>query len=323
MNTQVYACYLNDREELEESSSGGAFTALTNVIFKLCGVVIACKYDYITHTLKFSCARNAEERDKMRGSKYIQADCSNLYALLSEELKKKENTPILIVGTPCQIAGVKSWVRLKNILTKRQIIYCDLICHGVSSPRMWKEYITRKEKLNNKKVKFITFKDKSEGWIRPTSKAILEDEKEISIEDYAMLYKSNDFMRKSCYYCKFSSVNRDTDITIGDFWSIQNVDSEFANMRGTSLVILHTKVGEKFFKMADTDLKIRKSTLTECIQPNMKSPTKRTKRYHDIQIDYVNYGIDYVIERYIHFGPGNSLVRKIRKKYFKIKYKQG
>lgn len=320
MNTKVYACYLNDVEELNKSSSGGAFTALTNVIFKLQGTVIACKYDYATHTVKFSCAKNIKERNEMRGSKYIQADSGDLYTLLYKELQEEKESPIMIVGTPCQIAGVKSLMFYKKISSTRKIIYCDLICHGVSSPGMWRDYINSQEKLNNKKVKFITFKDKSRGWIRPTAKAILTDGKEIFIEDYAMLYRSNDFMRKSCYECKYCTLNRNTDITIGDFWGIQDVDSEFANMRGTSLIMVHTELGKKIFQKVSDELVVRKSKITDCIQPNMKEPTKKTKKYNKIQKDYMKYGVNYIIEKYVHFGPGNKLIRRIRRKYFRIRY---
>ena len=320
MNMKVYACYLKDQKMLNESSSGGAFTALSDEIFRQNGVVIACNYNYKKHELFFEKATNQGKRNLMRGSKYIQANTSSLYSLLEKELKSKENSPLLIVGTPCQIAGVKSWLFERDYRPRRTIFFCDLICHGVSSPVMWKKYIMDVEKTGNYKIDLVTFKDKEKGWLRPTAKIKLQDGEEVLIEDFACLYRCNDFMREACYECKFANLNRETDITIGDFWNIGNIDSEFANMQGTSLVLIHTEKGNALFQNAKRDLEYQESTWEACLQPNLQYPTKRTKRYKDIHNDYKKHGIGYVIEKYLHYGPGNVWMRKLRRKIFWIKY---
>ena len=320
MNMRVYACYLRESTELNASSSGGAYTALSNAIFNLGGTVIACNYDYREHVLGFEKATDSDKRDRMRGSKYIQADPKKLYISLEEELKLKKSGPVLVVGTPCQIAGAKAWMNLKHPHIKRQVIFCDLICHGVSSPVMWQNYIREVEEINESKVEYLTFKDKEKGWIQPTAKVRLSDGKNVLIEDYAKLYRSDDFMRESCYHCEFTKVHRGTDITIGDFWSIERVAPEFANKQGTSVVLVHTEAGIELFETASRDMVIRESTLEECMQPNMQFPTKKTNRFDDIRKDYSMYGLRYIIERYVNFGPGGKMVRRIRRKIFRIKY---
>ena len=99
MNTKVYACYLKNAEELEKSSSGGAFTALSNAVFRLGGCVIACNYQYDVQELQFDVAETEEKRNQMRGSKYIQAFPNNLYPLLAQELAKEGENPVFVVGT--------------------------------------------------------------------------------------------------------------------------------------------------------------------------------------------------------------------------------
>lgn len=322
MSIQVYACYLMNKDELNKSSSGGAFTAISNAIFTLGGTVIACKYNYDKHILEFDKAIEENSRNQMRGSKYIQADPTKLYELLFAELSIGNETPILLIGTPCQIAGVKLWIKLKKIKTIRKIIYCDLMCHGVSSPVIWKKYISSLEGKAASNLLDITFKDKEKGWIRPTAKASFENGKSILAEDYAMLYRSDNFMRESCYHCKFANLDRETDITIGDFWSIKRVDPEFANMQGTSCVLIHTEVGGLLFNEAKNHLIYKEKEIEECIQPNLEYATRKSPQYDDIHKDYREKGLQYIIERYVHYGPGNEFVRKLRKKYFNLKYRR-
>lgn len=322
MRTQVYGFYLRDEVELRNSSSGGAFTALTNSIFAQNGTVIACIYDYTRAEMRFLTANSPQIRDKMRGSKYIQANSETLYTELAYELNKDDSTPLLIVGTPCQIAGAKAWVRYKGTKSKRKLIYCDLLCHGVSSPQMWNKYLSLLYEQYQEKIRFTTFKNKDKGWLRPTAVAILESGREIEIEDYAMLYRSRDFMRPSCYHCKFASIRRDTDITIGDFWSIQEVDSGFANLQGTSVILVHTTLGQSLFERAAADGIVRISKLEECMQPALVESTKPSPRYKDVHKDYEKHDLSYVIEKYIHYGPGINVVRRIRRKWFRLKYQE-
>ena len=143
---KVYACYLKDENELLKSSSGGAFTAISNVVLNQGGLVIGCTYDYSIHELGFSQAGNYNARNEMRGSKYIQANPLNVYRILEELRESKETSPLLIIGTPCQIAGIKSWINLKKPNLNKSIIYCDILCHGVSSPWIWKNYIKKRKK---------------------------------------------------------------------------------------------------------------------------------------------------------------------------------
>ena len=322
MKTQVYGFYLYDEEALQRSSSGGAFTALSNAVFAQGGTVIACIYDYDREGMRFCVSDDPYTRDQMRGSKYIQANNNELYTHLASELNKEDCTPLLIVGTPCQIAGARAWIRCKHVGTSRKIIYCDLICHGVSSPQMWKAYLREKIDKYQEKISFVTFKNKSKGWLRPTTIAEFESGKRTEIEDYAMLYRSRDFMRPSCYHCKFASTRRDTDITIGDFWGIQEIDSAFANLHGTSLVLVHTTLGQSLFEKATVEGAVRPSKLEECLQPGMKESTKPSLRYKDVHKDYENHGLSYTIEKYIHYGPGTNFVRRCRRKWFRIKYRE-
>ena len=113
-------------------------------------------------------------------------------------------------------------------------------------------------------------------------------------------------MREACYHCKFSSIKRTSDITIGDFWGIEKIDPNFANMKGTSVVLIHTQKGKKLFEQAKDDLVVRQSTLQDCIQQCMVHPVYKPKYFFNIRKDYDRHGLDYIIEKYVLFEPEES-----------------
>lgn len=320
METKVFACFLKNEEDLMNSSSGGLFTAMSNSVFENGGVVIACRYESDKHILGFSKASNKSERNTMRGSKYIKADVANLYSVLKQVINEDEK-PIMIVGTPCQIVGTKKWCETNGI-SDESFIFVDLICHGVTANKSWKEYIDLIEKRYSERIVDITFKDKEQGWLRPTAKAKLESGKEILIEDYAMLYRSNNFMREVCYKCPFASVERHSDITIGDYWNYNSLKKEFVNMNGMSVAIINTEKGIRLFDKSKEYLNYCESSINDCIQPNLIGPTKKGKQYKRLQRDYSKKGLEYIIDKYVYYGPGGKLTRRIRRKIFGNIYKQ-
>ena len=285
METQAYACYLKNKEDLKKSSSGGVFTALSNAVFEMGGSVIACNYNWINQEMAFDLAQTKDKRNEMRGSKYIQAFPNRLYFLLGKELERGGSQPILVVGTPCQIAAAKVWYQAQKRKSQRPVVFCDLLCHGVSSPILWKEYADEIQKKLGSRIVRLSFKEKDRGWIRPTAKVWLEDGREVLVEDYAMLYRSRDLMRESCYCCKFAKKERDTDLTIGDYWSIQTAHPNFANMLGTSTLLVHTELGQWLFQKAMDQLMVEESKLEDCMQPALQRPCEKTKRYKDIHRD--------------------------------------
>lgn len=321
MEKKVYAVYLKNEQELVKSSSGGAMTALSDAIFEKGGIIIACRYDSKTNSVVFDKAYNKEQRDMMRGSKYISANMKNMIPLLKDEILHNRTTPILFIGTPCQVAAVRLWLN-KNNYEDSRIILCDLICHGVPESKLWDEYTKLIKENYQSDIVSITFKNKKNGWIRPSAYAYLKNGVEISLKDYYMIYASNNFMRKNCYSCKYANIERQGDITIGDFWGIEKVNPKFLNSKGTSLVIVNTQKGAQLFEYAKISLEIYESDIESCLQPNLMYPTLKTVSYNDMHTYYNKYGLKMLIEKFIHYGPGNVIIRKIRRKFMRFKYKE-
>lgn len=159
----------------------------------------------------------------------------------------------MFVGTPCQVAGLKSYLEATNTDMKNVYLY-DLICHGVPRPGVWKHYIRRT--FQSKHLERITFKDKRIGWKQPLAFAVA-DGKEKSLRPYTLLYFGELISRPSCECCTYASLERISDITIGDHWSVQAVDANFYDKDGVSSVFVNTEKGQELFSWASNSIEYR------------------------------------------------------------------
>lgn len=182
-----------------------------------------------------------DELDILRRSKFVQSDKSNTFETLKALLDK--GIPVLFCGTPCEVGGFRSFLRQEysNLLT------CDLICGCVSSPMVYKKYITfMNEKYGSRAVK-VNFKDKRAGWREKRISILFEDGTEyynsILEDDYVVSFHSRYNIRPSCFNCKQRSINRTADITLGDFWGIEHYNDSLDDNRGLSFVLVNTEKG--------------------------------------------------------------------------------
>ena len=194
--------------------------------------------------LKHIAITKKEDLTKLKGSKYLQSDLGNSFRYIKENLKNKK---ILFVGTPCQVAGLKSFLKKED----ENLICVDLICHGVPSSKLFEEYIKELEIRENAKLKTYNFRDKSTGWITYSNEATFENKKRFTQlakdNDYMKLFLSDVALRESCYQCHFKLGNKYSDITLGDFWGVKEHYEKLYNDNGSSAVIINTKKGEELF----------------------------------------------------------------------------
>lgn len=284
MKKIIYAAYHKNTDVVNSSSSGGIFTVLTDAVLEDDGVVIAGCYDYNAHSMKHTICKTKIERDKCRGSKYIQSVMDvKVYETIENTLKSDQK--LFFIGMPCQVAAIKSYVKLKN-LDDTRLYTCDILCHGVGSSGIWYKFIKYLENKKKTKITFLTFKDKKKGWKNPRCVAYSGNGKEYSIRNYSWMYFSNSIMRPSCYECKFTSLDRQGDITIGDFWKVKQKVPDMYNQMGTSFMIINTLQGEKLFKETVDNLEFQECAIEDVIQNNMKSPTRRGIYREKIFRDY-------------------------------------
>lgn len=280
---QVYAVKHKDNNVRNSSSSGGMFTALSDYVITQGGVVFGAVYDAEFKVIHKSATTYAE-RDKMKGSKYVQSDVGNSFKE-TETLLRKGNL-VLYTGTPCQIAGLYKYLGkiYDNLIT------CDLICHGTPSPEIFKRYLHMIESRANDKVKSVNFRHKKNNWCNLTF--VIDFEKEtysnlLSCDPYGKLFLDNIILRSSCYHCQYANTSRLGDITIGDYWGIHQNMADFHDNEGVSLVFINTKKGQLMFENIKENIDVKKSRLEDCVPYNTLNGPAKLPYKSDFWKEYV------------------------------------
>ena len=279
----------------EEFSSGGVFEEISHFIIRQRGIVYGVVYD----TDWIVCHKridNISDLNKFRGSKYVQSDLKDVFQTVYSDLKS--NRLVLFSGTPCQIAGLKSYLRkdYENLVT------CEVICHGVPSPLLFKDYVSFIQKERKKIIAHINMKDKTNGWGNQSLKLVYKDG---STEHGTLLtnlwnriYYSNKALRPSCYSCKFTDYSRCADIALGDYWNLNKFHPEIYNKNGVSLILIQTSKGINVFNnIRDSFFKI-KLNIGEYPQESLESPIKIPLERDLFWQDYFEHGFKFISKKY-------------------------
>lgn len=261
-SVQISAVQNMDEDIRKESSSGGVFTALAEMLLRQGGAVCGAVYSE-DFTIEHRIAFTAEDIAAMRGAKYAQSYAGHLFGQLKQLLI--EGTPVMFVGTPCQCAGLKSYLGKDY----ENLILVDMICHGVPAPAVWKAYVSHRRKLDagGQKVASINLRDKSTGWsnyaysvrfsyVDGSVYSVLQGQ-----DPYMRGFVSDLYSRPSCSDCSFKGVNRCSDFTLGDCWGIWDTHPDFDDKKGTSLLLIHSAKAKKVWGEISHGFRTR--TLTE------------------------------------------------------------
>ncbi len=270
--TIVYGVRIKDSGILKKSTSGGIFTALSDRIIEdggvVCGAVFTSDYE-----VKHVVSNSKKTRDNMRGAKYVQ---SNMKDAIPDIIKSLENKyTVLFTGTPCEVSAIKKIAAIKKL--DKRLITVDIICHGVPSPNLFKEHISMITKKYGT-VKAYIFRDKKKGW-RGQNVTVITERGFVPDEDaklFSLLYFNSLIIRPSCHNCKFASIKREGDITIGDFWGISHENTAYDDNVGISQVIINTEKGKQLFDKVKKDIEFFEVMSDSYIQPNMIEPTHRS-----------------------------------------------
>lgn len=295
IKTKVYAGRIKDRDVLNSSSSGGAYTALTDLFLSVQCAVISAIYNYETYQTEFQIITTKNERNLARGSKYMQSKPGDVFKKAEIWLKNNPRKQLLFVGMGCQADGFRKYAELKGFRNRVYIV--DIICHGSPSPKLWREYAELIEQKHVGKIDYLTFKDKRKGWNLPTAVAMING-KEISIKDYVRVFYNHCALRPSCHVCPFTTTERKTDITVGDFWHIEERIPDFYDKAGTSLFLIHTISGERLFEAIKENIEYRESDTVQCWQENLEAPTPVSEIRSEFWDDYKYKGISYIMKKY-------------------------
>ena len=254
------------------SSSGGAFTEIARPILKRGGVVFGCALNENLKAEHVYVETMEELEEKLRGSKYVQSHIGVSYKQAKAFLK--QGRQVLFSGTPCQIAGLRNYLRhdYNNLFT------IDLVCHGVPSPVIFERYKEYVQQHENMKLTKVNFRCKKSSWIFFNMTLQGHVEKSGALKTYIGRYYNDPylrgflrdyFLRPSCYQCRFTSVQRSSDFTIADWWGYNKISSKDKDFRkkGVSLVLANTAKAVEL--MSTLDMSLRSRTMEEAKLTNV------------------------------------------------------
>ena len=303
--TKAYGGKHIDNELLKESSSGGAFSLFANHILKHGGIVFGCTLDKEMHARHVG-VENISELGKLRGSKYLQSEIGETYV----EVKKavEEGRKVLFVGTPCQTAGLYSFIGKKKY---DNLWMMDFICHGVPSPKIFEEYVRAEETRNKGKIISYRFRNKDHGWsqtgLQLGTWSKFSNGKEVrrypALRDpYMNGFLADLYLRPSCYNCNFKQIAKEyADITIGDFWGVNKIAKELNDNKGTSLILIHSEKGNALWRRVNSQFIFKEIDCNAVIKynPPIINSSKRNARRDLFFQNYYVKGYKYVMRRYM------------------------
>lgn len=306
----AYAVRHKDMHEVETSRSGAAFIAISDYVLENGGVVYGAGYtDHFRVVHKR--ATTKEERNEFKGSKYVQSDINTVFRQVKKDLK--EGLTVLFSGTPCQTAGLNSYIGRK---LRERLILVDIVCHGVPGPNLWRDYIAYLEKKQGDRICWVNFRDKQKfGWAahRETFKFVNGGKM-----TFSYLFYQHIMFRPSCGKCHFANIMRPSDITIGDYWGWQKTDPDInKDDKGVSLVLVNTEKGREIFDEIKDRMTIIPAKLEDCLQPNLQHPSVFNPKWRNFEKDYERKGFEYVMRKYgdisWQYRLHNFLGRVVRK----------
>lgn len=286
---QVFAAKNKNEDQRLRSSSGGIFILLAEYIIKQGGVVFGARFDK-NWEVEHAYAEAFENLESLMRSKYVQSRIDNTYKEAEQFLK--QGRKVLFVGTPCQIVGLKKFLRkdYENLLA------VDFICHGVPSPGIWRNYLKeiqteRSGGTEEKAVSFssqkseslitgINFREKQLGGYGWKKFGFVVHTRSLSASDKNSVLLSSDFgantfmggflanlyLRPSCYQCPAKAGKSFSDLTIGDFWGIDKFKPDFDDDKGVGAVLVYTQKGLSMLKFIN--IKIYQMNYNQVIDSN-------------------------------------------------------
>lgn len=263
----TFISYSSDETLRKNGSSGGMFQTIAQKVISLGGIVFGARFDdnwNVVHDY----ADNKEGITAFCGSKYLQSRIGNSFK--QAELFLDKGKTVLFSGTPCQIHGLKKYLKkdYPNLIT------VDFVCHGVPSPSVWQSYIdftARRKSIDRKNISSINFRDKCSGWKRYS--VTIKDDNNVSEStpfnqnSYMQLFLRDYILRPSCYNCSFKNGANISDVTLGDFWGVNDIHPEWDDDKGLSVCLANSTKGAEILSRLDSTV-VNPLPLQDCLHKN-------------------------------------------------------
>ena len=270
---ECYAAWAKDDIRLK-CASGGIFTAIALQIIERGGWVAGAVWKEDYH-VGFIVTNTIDGLNQISNSKYVQGDMGKVHTGIKEKLD--EGQEVLFCGCPCQVAGLKGFLRKDY----PKLYTMDLICHGVPSQKMLKKYL--KDLYSYEDIEKVDFRDKSHfGWSTEMN-IYFKDGKIIrkrATEDaFYRAFLNNMSLNPTCERCQFSKIPRQGNLSLGDFWQIEKYEPRLNDRKGTSLILVNNRVGKNLLDACDY-IELKEKIPFEFIGKTCNSTVFRPFRHH-------------------------------------------
>lgn len=265
--SEVYAAFSKDKQIRKNSSSGGLFSEIAKYILNQGGIVFAARMSKDQKEVVFDSCKSIEELIAFQGSKYVQSNPGLVYRQIKKNLS--EGVKVLFVGVPCQVDGLKKYLNKEY----SNLVTIDIICHGVPSPKLWREYLSELEIRQQAKAFNVSFRFKKPNWTRFSLKVDFDNNKTVvnsKFDDpYLIAFLKEISMRENCHFCEYTSISRTGDITLADFWGYHSYDFKMRNTeKGISLVLINSEKGKMIFNEIQDAIESERRAMEEAISGN-------------------------------------------------------
>lgn len=284
----VYAASYKNKDISAKSASGGIFAALAKQILTEGGIVFGSAYTE-QFDVEVVPIEKIEDLPRLQGSKYVQSSMNRSFLKIKRELQT--GRMVLFCGVPCQIEALKRYLGRSY----ENLLLVDIVCHGVPSNRMLKDYLSFLADKKKMEVQSIQFRTKTKGQnvygeiayrqVSHTGEIAYRQEPLISYKSsYYKLFLNCQTFRDSCYHCKFAGTKRPGDISLCDYWGIEDEHPDFVKdvekegLAGISAVMLNTNVGKDFFERVKQEFVLKESTVEQVAKhnPQLQAPSVET-----------------------------------------------
>ncbi len=263
-------------------SSGGVFPILAEFVLSRQGIVYGAGYDEHMYVLHQG-IKTLEQLQRIKKTKYVQSNMVGIYCNIEHHLMK--GRWVLFCGTPCQAYALRLFLKYDY----DKLIITDLVCYGVPSPGIWKNYVEHLEHVHQGKLSDFSFRDKrnqDNGHMCSYRIDGKEYAKSLYSDVYCKMFFKGNSVRRSCFKCKFCTVKRSSDFTIGDFWGIEKVRPDLNDGMGISMMITHTDMAKKVWDMIKEKTIFFQCSKDELLQPRLIEPTAIGKKRFELMVMY-------------------------------------
>ena len=279
----VYAAINPDNETRLLSSSGGVFSMIAENVIENGGVVFGAAFNS-RWEVEHRYVENKSDLYLLRGSKYVQSRIGDAYKHSKRFLE--QGRKVLFSGTPCQIAGLKNFLRKEY----DNLILLDVVCHAVPSPLVWRRYLEEKiYSREGRSITYVSFREKSTGWSRYS--IVIKGKEEggngvrcfinetVDKNIYMQIFLNDLSVRPSCVACPAKSSNSCSDLTLADYWGIGKINPNWDDSQGTSMVVVNTYKGAQLIKQLHLDNYGVRTSFDDAVKcnPSLIKPIKENK----------------------------------------------